>query len=259
MPITIAARHRIIVWGEQETNTCCPSTPTSILEFRIYTEVGKENNINTSTHLVDQTKFYRLGHCMGHSLSKMLFFTTALVALLPLALAAPATKPLVKRAPLHPARSGKVIPGQYIVKFKDGAVDTVLSATVGKLKTTAVFKGPFKGFAGSLDAASLEAIRKLPEVEFVEEDSVITLKDDLIIPGTSTGSAPRAIITQTGAPWNLARLANHPPGSTVYRYDNTAGAGTCAYVLATGILISHVVCAHSFLCTASDNLVCYYS
>ncbi|KAK4182942.1 peptidase S8/S53 domain-containing protein [Podospora australis] len=169
----------------------------------------------------------------------MLFITAALAALLPGALAAPATDTLIKRAPLHQARSGKVIPGQYIVKFKDGASsDTVLSASVAKIKTTHVFKGAFKGFAGALDAASLDAIRKLPGVEFVEEDAVVTLQD-LTVPGTGTGSAPRAIITQTGAPWNLARLTNHPPGSTIYRYDNTAGAGTCSYVIATGIQVAN--------------------
>ncbi|KAK4163789.1 peptidase S8/S53 domain-containing protein [Cladorrhinum sp. PSN259] len=181
----------------------------------------------------------------------MLFLTAALVALLPVSLAAPFAEPeslpVAKRAPLHSARSGKAIPGKYIVKFKDGASSgTVLSsATVGNLKlnSSQIFKGPFKGFAGSLDAASLEAIRKLAEVEFVEEDAVITLADDFTVPGTSTGTAPRAIISQTGAPWNLARLSNSPSvitPSNVYRYDNSAGIGTCSYVIATGIHVSHI-------------------
>ncbi|KAK3986492.1 subtilisin-like serine protease-like protein PR1A [Cladorrhinum sp. PSN332] len=172
----------------------------------------------------------------------MLFLSAILVVLFPVTLAAPFTEPshVARRAPLGSARSGKTIPGQYIVKFKDSASsDAVLSAANGKLKPSHVFKGPFKGFAGHLDAASLDAIRKLPEVEFIEEDAVITLADDLTVPGTGTGTAPRAIVTQAGAPWNLARLSNPTPGSNIYRYDSSAGAGTCSYVIATGIQVTH--------------------
>ncbi|KAK4168299.1 peptidase S8/S53 domain-containing protein [Cladorrhinum sp. PSN259] len=168
---------------------------------------------------------------------KMLLSTAALLSLLPLILAAPSGEPLNKRAPLLQARGGKAIPGQYIVKFKDGAADTVLTAAVGKLKTNHVYKGAFKGFAGSLDAASLDEIRKLPDVEYVEEDAVVTILDGET--STKTGSAPRAIVSQLNAPWNLARISSHTPGSTTYKYDSTAGAGTCAYVLGTGIQIAH--------------------
>lgn len=167
-----------------------------------------------------------------------------MLALLPVALAATSAKPLLKRAPLHQARSGQPIPGQYIVKLKEGASDALMSAAAGKLETTThVFKGPFKEFAGSLDAESLDAVRKLLEIEFVEEDAILSFQENVTVPRIGTDTAPRAIITQIGAAWiSLGLLTTHPAGSTVYHYDNSAGAGTCAYVIATGILVSHVSC-----------------
>ncbi|KAK4224841.1 peptidase S8/S53 domain-containing protein [Podospora fimiseda] len=167
----------------------------------------------------------------------MLFSAAVLLSLLPLVLSAPSGHLLDKRAPLLHARSGKVIPGQYIVKFKDETSQTVLSAAVGKVKTTHVYKGAFKGFAGSLDSKSLEEVRNLPEVEYVEEDAVVTITDGEV--ASKTGSSPRAIVTQLNPPWNLARISSHTLGSNVYKYDSTAGLGTCAYVLGTGIQINH--------------------
>jgi hypothetical protein len=50
-----------------------------------------------------------------------------------------------------------------------------------------------------------------------------------------------AVVSQTGAPYGLARLSNARPGSTTYSYDDTAGAGTCSYVIDTGIEATHSV------------------
>jgi len=93
---------------------------------------------------------------------------TILLAGLPAVFAAPAgADGLDKRAPLLTARSSsKAIPGKYIVKFKDNSPDGVLTtSTFSKLKADHVYSSPgFKGFAASLDAASLDKIRSLPEV-----------------------------------------------------------------------------------------------
>ena len=97
----------------------------------------------------------------------MLFSVTALLALLPAAiLAGPPGEVLEKRAPLIQARSpSKAIPGKYIVKLKDGSTDAALNKALGSHKAGQVYRAKgFKGFAGALDEASLEAIRKLPEV-----------------------------------------------------------------------------------------------
>ncbi|KAK3951335.1 alkaline protease [Pseudoneurospora amorphoporcata] len=164
----------------------------------------------------------------------MLFPAAFLLAQLPAAFAAPSNEPpsLEKRAPLIQARAGKVVPGKYIVKFRDDSADATLTAAAGKHKANHLYKSAFKGFAGAFGAASLEEIRKLPEVEYVEEDAVITIADGF---NTKTDTAPRAIVSQLNVPWNLARLSSHTPGSSTYKYDSTAGSGTCSYILDTGI------------------------
>ncbi|KAM7212601.1 Peptidase S8/S53 domain containing protein [Rhypophila decipiens] len=153
---------------------------------------------------------------------------TALLTLLPLATWATPSPGTFDQppAPLIQARSpGTAIPGKYIVKLKDGSTDAAINKAIGGRKAGHIYRGPgFKGFAGALDSASLEAIRRLPEVDFVEEDATFNAL---------------AIVNQTGAPWNLARLSSRTRGSTVYRYDSSAGSGTCVYILDTGINTSH--------------------
>jgi len=161
-----------------------------------------------------------------------MMYTSAILALLPLAMAAPTTTgPIDRRAPIIQARSGhQVLPGKYIVKLKDGASEAALTAAVAKLgsvKAGHVYKGSkFKGFASALDAATLSAIQSLPEVEYIEEDAVFTIN---------------AYTTQSSAPWGLARLSSKTKGKTTYTYDSSAGEGTCAYVIDTGILTTHTV------------------
>lgn len=98
-------------------------------------------------------------------------FSTALLALLPAVLAAPAAEPLDKRAPVIAASAGQVVPGKYIIKLRDDADDDVLDRAVGRLgksgksKAEHIYRGgKFKGFAGKIDASTLEELRTLPEV-----------------------------------------------------------------------------------------------
>lgn len=48
-------------------------------------------------------------------------------------------------------------------------------------------------------------------------------------------------ITESDAPWGLARISQESPGSTDYTYDDSAGEGTCSYVIDTGIYTDHSV------------------
>ncbi|KAK3367623.1 subtilisin-like protease Pr1B [Podospora didyma] len=166
----------------------------------------------------------------------MLFSAFALLGLLPATFAAPSTGPLDTRAPLIQARSpSKTLSGKYIVKLKDGSTDASLSKALGKLKAGHVYNaGGFKGFAATLDTTSLEAIRNLPEVEYVEEDAVLS-----VTPDQTFKVAPRATTTQANAPWNLARISSHANGAGFYRYDTSAGQGTCSYIIDTGIYLAH--------------------
>ena len=64
------------------------------------------------------------------------------------------------------------------------------------------------------------------QVEYVEQEAVYTIN---------------AYVSQTNAPWGIARISQKTSGKTTYVYDNSAGAGTCAYVIDTGIYTSHSV------------------
>jgi subtilisin family serine protease len=147
---------------------------------------------------------------------------SVLLAILPLALAAPQ-----KRAPLVIPRDAELIQGKYIVKLKESSGDFTTQAdnVISSIAADAdlVYEN-FGGFAATLTKEEIEALRSNPAVEYIEQDAEMTIQ---------------ATVTQTGAPWGLARLSNVNAGSTTYTYDDTAGAGTCAYVIDTGIQIAH--------------------
>lgn len=65
---------------------------------------------------------------------------------------------------------------------------------------------------------------KIIKVEYVEKDAIIKTN---------------AYVTQSDAPWGLKRLSSRTSSSNPYKYDSTAGAGTCSYVIDTGIYTSH--------------------
>lgn len=47
-------------------------------------------------------------------------------------------------------------------------------------------------------------------------------------------------VTQNNAAWGLARISHNNPGYNNYIYDDSAGSGTCAYVVDSGIDVNHV-------------------
>jgi len=65
------------------------------------------------------------------------------------------------------------------------------------------------------------------QVEYIEQDAVITAND---------------YISQENVPWGLARISHRTTGATAYVYDESAGEGTCSYIIDTGIYVNHTVC-----------------
>lgn len=142
--------------------------------------------------------------------------------------------------------AGDVIPGRYIVKLKSDV--SLLSVGKGILQHLSapshVYGSVFYGFAARLDEAQLEFVRLSPsvsralpagrmlllilvtQVEFVEHDMIIR---------------PSSYIDQLNAGWNLGRISHRKLGNTTYAYDSSAGAGTCCYVVDTGIAVDHAV------------------
>ncbi|MFE0335640.1 S8 family serine peptidase, partial [Streptomyces sp. NPDC058955] len=127
------------------------------------------------------------------------------------------------------AGSPDAVAGSYLVTLKPGAGFAAGSAkgrgliagyggTVGK-----TFGAALNGYTVTLDAAAARRLAADPAVATVEQNQIV-----------------RADATQTNAPWGLDRIdqANLPLSGT-YTYPDSAGAGVTAYVIDTGVRISH--------------------
>lgn len=158
-----------------------------------------------------------------------------------------AVLPAVFGAPVQETRrSSQKIPGKYIVTFKPGTDaaaieshtlwatdlhkrnlerrDSTHGDTPAGIEKNYKIKD-FAAYAGSFDDATIEEIRKSADVANVEEDQIWYIN---------------ALTTQSGAPWGLGSISHRGQASTNYIYDTSAGAGTYAYVVDTGINVNHV-------------------
>ncbi|KAJ4164615.1 hypothetical protein LMH87_006282 [Akanthomyces muscarius] len=144
----------------------------------------------------------------------------SIIAVLPLAIAAPVVEP----APLLEARSAQTIAGKFIVKLKDSSTIGIMEAKAKVPNAEHVYQEVMKGFSATLNKDELERLRHDPDVEFIEQDAIVSIN---------------AITQQPGATWGLTRISHRQRGSTSYAYDTSAGAGACAYVIDTGVEDTH--------------------
>ncbi|KAB8068163.1 Alkaline protease 1 [Aspergillus leporis] len=157
-----------------------------------------------------------------------------------------AVLPAILGAPVQETRrTAEKIPGKYIVTFKSGLEEAKIQehttwatslhrrsmerrdASSGDLPAGIErnYKiNKFAGYAGSFDDATIEEIRKNEDVAFVEEDQIYYLD---------------ALTTQKGAPWGLGSISHKGQQSTDYVYDSSAGSGTYAYVVDSGVNVNH--------------------
>jgi oryzin len=158
-------------------------------------------------------------------------------AFLPAAvLGAPAAEPLAAR---------EIVPNKYIITIKENAfenhltwVNDVHARSLKRRDLTGVDKefhiGSFNAYSGEFDEDTIAEIKNNPDVLDVEEDQVWHLFDE-----QPEEVSAQAIVSQTGATWGLGTVSSRTSGSTTYRYDDTAGAGTWGYVVDTGVLTTH--------------------
>jgi subtilisin family serine protease len=117
-----------------------------------------------------------------------------------------------------------VIKGQYIVVLKDGAAlaPARSAAKAAGAQIRHSYGTALNGYAATLSASELAAVRANPAVDYVEADRVMKLS-----------------ATQSPATWGLDRIDQRAlPLSNSYTYNQT-GAGVKAYIVDTGLLNSH--------------------
>ncbi|KAG5743737.1 hypothetical protein H9Q70_013554 [Fusarium xylarioides] len=157
--------------------------------------------------------------------------SATLLALLPFALAAPsAPSRRAEPAPILRPRGVKLVDGKYIVKMKKGFQASSIESWVDKMIESIeadadyTYSAGFGGFAASLKDDELNKLKHDPNVEYIEQDAYISIT---------------ATTQQSNAPWGIARVSTQSPGGSTYTYDDSAGEGTCAYVIDTGIDVDH--------------------
>ncbi|CAE6482982.1 hypothetical protein ACGC1H_003461 [Rhizoctonia solani] len=152
------------------------------------------------------------------------FVVSALAFIVP-ALSAPTVIPISKRA-------GPIIPGSYIVKFKDGSLtETIWSNLVETLHSsgssiTYDYRSLMPACALKLNEAALSAIQRMPQVEYIEQDSIMSLSEHDDEP----------------APLDLASFATVGRDALVRRTDDKCGKrgeGVIVYGIDTGVYIEH--------------------
>lgn len=129
---------------------------------------------------------------------------------------------------LH-ADSPTAIPGSYIVSLKSDAgfasTSTQGKALAAKYGATVThsYTAALKGYSIRLSPAQAARFAADPAVASVEQDQTFTID-----------------ATQTGATWGLDRIDQLDlPLDSSYTYPDTAGSGVTAYVIDTGVRITH--------------------
>ncbi|KAG8411921.1 hypothetical protein J3458_015215 [Metarhizium acridum] len=170
---------------------------------------------------------------------------SALLLLLPITAAAPASK-RAEPAPLIVPRDGSdAIHGQYTVILKDDG-DSQALAEVMRLvngNATQVYENLFKGFTAEFDEDSLMAVRSHDKVDFVEMDQKVPLPDEPQGKVEAVEPDPKATAPVVGpqdqVPSHPDQVFRRDTAFTPYINNPTGGQGVCAYVVDTGVDASH--------------------
>ncbi|KAM7222869.1 serine protease [Rhypophila decipiens] len=172
-------------------------------------------------------------------------------------------------APILSSSNAEVIPNAYIIKFKKhvsesaasdhqmwiqdihssresvhldlkkrGLVDDVFRG----LKHTYKIGQNFLGYAGHFDDDTIEQVRRHPDVEYIERDSIVhtmRMEEEKIEEDAKCDSE-----LEKSSPWGLARVSHRNALTFAtfnkYLYAAEGGEGVDAYIIDTGTNVDHV-------------------
>jgi subtilisin family serine protease len=166
-------------------------------------------------------------------------------------------------APLYAAGAARSIPDQYIVVFKDQLAASDVDAAVSRIALQSSFSRiertftVIPGFAARLAAEDLAAIRRNPDVAYVERDQVVEIDPDvraqLAAQAARPGEVPALLSSEPefgiqtifplpgGQPDGIDRVDQPSlPRDSQYNDHGCAGANARAYIIDTGIRTRHV-------------------
>ena len=106
-----------------------------------------------------------------------------------------------------------------------------------------VYNSYLKGYAGRFTDAVVQRIREMPEVSFIEQDSIVRAFETQ---HSATWVRPSAIVVRLTTDSDLQGLARFshrkklgPDTYALYEHDPTGGEGVDVYIIDTGINIHH--------------------
>lgn len=170
-------------------------------------------------------------------------------------------------APLLESTGADTIPGHYIIKFKKDVTGSSISDhhswvqqihgegeqrrlelrkrgldvsndVFSGIKHTYSIGDGFLGYSGQFDEDVIEQVRRHPDIEFIEKDSMV----HTMVPLPASEECDNEV--EKNAPWGLARISHRNTLSfgtfNKYLYTSEGGEGVDAYVIDTGCNIEHV-------------------
>ncbi|MEO5851886.1 MAG: S8 family peptidase [Nocardioides sp.] len=150
-----------------------------------------------------------------------------LAALTPVGSAGAAEPGRADKAPLVGTARATAIEGRYIVVLEDRTSKAQSTSAQAAAKANggrilAEYSTALTGFAATMPARAVEALRSNPHVAYIEADQQVNLS-----------------ATQSPATWGLDRIDQRArPLDNAYTY-NATGSGVTAYIIDTGILGTH--------------------
>ncbi|KAI0844108.1 oryzin precursor [Daldinia vernicosa] len=124
---------------------------------------------------------------------------------------------------------GEVIPGKWIAVLKPANTTAELFSTfttiLGGIAPEHTYDiGSFQGYSFSASDTAISSIADVDEIAYITPDTKVSIA---------------SLKSQTSAPWGLTRISNRAPDASNYTYDQSAGEGTYAYIIDTGIFADH--------------------